>query len=91
MNLKQIVSQKIYTAPLSELPLDTKCIINTINPHSYCEAKKDSAFTDVLLPDVSGIALAAKVLNGKKIKKLLEPIHQLQLEQVNTKRRRVFI
>src|SRR5690606_14496530 len=51
-------------------------IINTINPHSYCVAKKDAAFkkalqqSDLLLPDGIGIVWAAKFLNGKKIPKI---------------------
>jgi N-acetylglucosaminyldiphosphoundecaprenol N-acetyl-beta-D-mannosaminyltransferase len=53
-----------------------KTIVNTINPHSYCVAKKDKAFkealqqSDFLLPDGIGIVLAAKVLNRKKIEKI---------------------
>ncbi len=53
-----------------------KMIINTINPHSYCIAKKDSVFkralteADVLLPDGIGIVWAARVLEQRKIKKI---------------------
>lgn len=59
-----------------QFPVQEKTIVNTINPHSYCVAKKDNAFKealqqgDFLLPDGVGIVLAAKVLNGKKIKKI---------------------
>ena len=97
MNLKDIVSQKVYTLPLNEMYLNEKCIINTINPHSYCVAKKDSLFakallqSDVLLPDGSGIVLATKLLTGKKIKKIAgADIHQYLLEQANDKSQRVF-
>lgn len=51
-------------------------IISTINPHSYCIAKKDQDFekalqqSDYLLPDGVGIVLAANFLIGKKIKKI---------------------
>ena len=64
MNLKELVNDKIYNAPLSKINTEGKCIINTINPHSYCLAKKDSIFekalldSDVLLPDGTGIVLA---------------------------------
>ena len=97
MNLKQIITSKIYTEELSVLPLKAKCIINTINPHSYCEAKKDTVFTkallasDVLLPDGLGIVLAAKVLEGSNIKKIAgADIHQYLLEEADKKSQKVF-
>jgi len=51
-------------------------VINTINAHSYVIAKKDSEFScalkasDVLLPDGFPIVLAARLLDGRKIKKI---------------------
>lgn len=97
MNLKQIVTNQLYVAPLTELKLDNKTIINTINPHSYCEAKKDALFTeallnsDVLLPDGTGIVLATKVLTGKKINKIAgADIHRYLLEKANIKSQRIF-
>jgi N-acetylglucosaminyldiphosphoundecaprenol N-acetyl-beta-D-mannosaminyltransferase len=57
------------------LPPYGKLIVNTINPHSYCVANKDSVFqnalkaSDVLLPDGVGIVWATKFLNDKKIEK----------------------
>ena len=53
-----------------------KQIINTINPHSYVTAKGDKAFNealhaaDTLLPDGSGIVLAAKQINKEQIQKI---------------------
>jgi len=97
MNLKEIVNQQIYMAPLSELKFEGKTIINTINPHSYCEAKKDTLFaealisSDVLLPDGTGIVLAAKLLTGLKINKIAgADIHQYLLEQANSQGQKVF-
>ncbi len=64
------------TKDYPQLPVREKTIINTINPHSYCVSKKDSAFkkalesSDFLLPDGVGIVLAAKILNGQKIQKI---------------------
>ncbi len=58
------------------LPVKEQTIINTINPHSYCVAKKDLEFqkalieSSILLPDGIGIVMAAKVLKGKKIQKI---------------------
>ena len=97
MNLKKILNHHIYTRPLSEIPRRKKSIINTINPHSYCEAKKDKIFSeallgsDVLLPDGSGIVLATKILTGKKINKIAgADVHQYLLEQANLKSQKVF-
>ena len=97
MNLKQIINHHIYTKQLSVLQTKKRCIINTINPHSYCEAKKDTVFleallnSDVLLPDGSGIVLATKILTGKKINKIAgADIHQYLLEQANIKEQKVF-
>jgi len=97
MNLKQIVNHHIYAAPLSEILCENRCIINTINPHSYCEAKKDRVFkeallsSDLLLPDGSGIVLATKILTGKKINKIAgADIHKYLLEQAHIKNQKVF-
>ena len=85
------------TTELSKIPDTEKCVINTINPHSYCEAKKDVLFqeallnSDVLLPDGSGIVLATKILTGEKINKIAgADIHQYLLEQANLKSQKVF-
>ena len=66
---------EIFRGSLENINLNNK-IINTLNPHSYCIAKKDPNFekalksSDVLLPDGIGIVWAEKFLNGKKIKKI---------------------
>jgi N-acetylglucosaminyldiphosphoundecaprenol N-acetyl-beta-D-mannosaminyltransferase len=80
-----------------QFPVQDKTIINTINPHSYCVAKRDKAFkealqqSDFLLPDGVGIVLAAKVLKGKKIEKIAgADIHKFLLEQANAKKQSVF-
>ncbi len=63
----------------NKLPLWPVCeqtIVNTINPHSYYVAKSDSVFTEslrsahYLIPDGAGIVLAARLLLGKRIKRL---------------------
>ena len=61
---------------LETLDLSKKQIINTINPHSYVTGKVDSLFykalqsSDVLIPDGSGIVLAAKQINKQIIKNI---------------------
>lgn len=66
----------IFDKNLDSINFDSNKIINTINPHSYCVAKKDLFFkealmkSDVLLPDGIGIVWAEKFLNGNQIKKI---------------------
>ena len=97
MNLKEIINHKVYKTSLSELVINSTSIINTINPHSYCEAKKDIEFkeallnSDVLLPDGVGIVLATKILTGEKINKIAgADIHQYLLEKAHAKKQKVF-
>ena len=40
MNLRQLLTSQVFHGTISSIKMDEKCIINTINPHSYCEAKK---------------------------------------------------
>jgi N-acetylglucosaminyldiphosphoundecaprenol N-acetyl-beta-D-mannosaminyltransferase len=70
-----------------------KQVINTINPHSYYVAKKDIAFktallnSDILLPDGIGITFAAKILKGKRIKRIPgSDLHIYFLEKLNQTR-----
>lgn len=96
MNLKDVIKQ-VYTGRLEDLSFNKKIIINTINPHSYCEAKKDKLFaqalatSDVLLPDGFGIVLATKIVTGNKIKKIAgADIHQFLVAEANSKNQKVF-
>ena len=74
MDLLNIIDNHIFSKDLNTLDLNKRTVINTINPHSYCVAKSDSLFqkalldSDILLPDGSGIVLAAHFLRKKKIK-----------------------
>lgn len=71
----------------NEIEEKQQYIINTINPHSYCTAKKDVLFHDslinsnLILPDGSGIVLAILLIYGKSIKKYSGP--QLHLDLLN--------
>ncbi len=73
-----IMGYNIFTDELSQITPDPnkKQIINTLNSHSYITAKNDSAFknalktSDTLLPDGSGIVLAAQIIENTKIKKI---------------------
>ncbi len=97
INLNTLLTNKIFTGSISEINLENKCIINTINPHSYCISKKDKEFaasllsSDILLPDGSGIVLASKILKNKNIQKIAgADIHKHLLEHANTNCKSVF-
>lgn len=97
MNLLKIIDKHVFSDDLNTINLNKKTIINTINPHSYCVSKTDSKFkkallnSDVLLPDGSGIVLAANFLLRKKIKKIAgSDIHTFLLEDANKNKKKVF-
>jgi N-acetylglucosaminyldiphosphoundecaprenol N-acetyl-beta-D-mannosaminyltransferase len=97
----KVMGYEVFDKTLDELNLDIKnkkkFIINTINPHSYVVSKKDKLFqqalkeSDILLPDGSGIVLAAKFLKNKKIKKIAgADVHKYLLEKANREKLKVF-
>ncbi|MGY0600094.1 WecB/TagA/CpsF family glycosyltransferase [Vibrio sp. JZG10] len=72
----QVTSKKVEHVVTDALSTSGLSKVNTINPHSYVESKKDIDFksalisSDELIPDGSGIVLAAKLLHGSDIKKI---------------------
>lgn len=72
-----ILNFNIYDSEVESIFMSGKypIIINTINPHSYVVQKRDREFalalngSTVLLPDGTGIIIAARML-GKKIRKI---------------------
>jgi len=92
-----VVNYNVFTKSLQELDLNALRIINTINPHSYCLSRYDRIFnealnsSDILLPDGTGIVLAARILNNQSITKIAgADIHQYLLQQANLKNEKVF-
>ncbi|MET7030068.1 WecB/TagA/CpsF family glycosyltransferase [Sediminicola luteus] len=82
----------VFTGDLGVLLAMQKATVNTINQYSYCVAKKDETFSqalrqsDILLPDGIGITVAAKILNGDKIRKIAgADLHAYLLEHMNLK------
>ena len=72
-------------------------IVNTINPHSYVEAKKDNDFSislknsDILIPDGSGIILASRVLKKTNLNKIAGfDLFISTMEKLNSINGRVF-
>jgi N-acetylglucosaminyldiphosphoundecaprenol N-acetyl-beta-D-mannosaminyltransferase len=67
-----------------------KGVVNTISPHSYIVARKDSLFhealmaSDVIIPDGVGIIMAARVLAGKRIEKIAgADLHEVIINALN--------
>jgi N-acetylglucosaminyldiphosphoundecaprenol N-acetyl-beta-D-mannosaminyltransferase len=92
-----LLNYNVFTKSLQKLDLNAVGIINTINSHSYCLARKDKKFedalkaSDLLLPDGTGIVLAAKIVHKQSIKKIAgADIHQYLLQQANLKSQKVF-
>ncbi|MFC5624628.1 WecB/TagA/CpsF family glycosyltransferase [Algoriphagus winogradskyi] len=76
---------------------DSKFVINTINPHSYCIAEEDPEFkqaltsSDILLPDGVGIVWASRFMYGAKIRKVAGyDLHLHFLELLNKQSGKVF-
>ena len=97
----KLMGYDVFDKTLNELNLDikklNKFIINTINPHSYVVAKNDRLFqdalksSDILVPDGSGIVLAANFINRKKIQKIAgADVHKFLLEKANNETLKVF-
>lgn len=67
-----------------------KGVVNTISPHSYIVARKDSLFrealmaSDIIIPDGIGIVIAARVLTGKQIEKIAgSDLHEAIIYSLN--------
>lgn len=81
---------------LTDFP-DKTLIVNTINAYSWTMTDRFPDFkealqrSDVLLPDGIGIVYAARLLEGRKIKKIAgADLHQLLLELLNKNNGRCF-
>jgi len=92
-----IMNYEVFVNELETLDLETKKVVNTINPHSYVTAKSDKEFeealqdSDFLIPDGSGIVLAASQINKKVIKKIAgADLHRFLLSEMDKKSGKVF-
>jgi len=93
----KIMNYEVFTDELNTIDLETKKVINTINPHSYVTAMNDEYFkkalqeSDLLIPDGSGIVLAARELYSAKIKKIAgTDLHNFLLQTMNKKSGKIF-
>ena len=86
----KIMNYEVFTNDLNTLDLSKRQVINTINPHSYVTAKNDKFFeeslqkSDLLIPDGSGIVIAAKQISKQNIEKIAgADLHKFLLEKMN--------
>ncbi|WP_158828569.1 WecB/TagA/CpsF family glycosyltransferase [Mucilaginibacter lacusdianchii] len=93
------IDYPLFTDTLDELNTSSNgnapqssILVNTINQYSYCVANEDAAFkeslqhSDILLPDGVAVVAAARLLTGKKIKKIAgADLHQYLLTDLNNK------
>jgi N-acetylglucosaminyldiphosphoundecaprenol N-acetyl-beta-D-mannosaminyltransferase len=93
----KLMNYEVFVEKLETIDLETKKVVNTINPHSYISAKGDSYFNEALLdsnlliPDGSGIVLAAKQINGQSIKKIAgADLHKFLLDKIDKINGKVF-
>jgi len=93
----KIMDYEVFTGELESIDLETKKVINTINPHSYVTAKNDNYFnkalndSEILIPDGSGIVLAAKQIYAKNIKKIAgTDLHNFLLKKMDEKNGKIF-
>jgi len=85
-----VMGYDVYTGPADYLADGVKGVIATLNPHSLIIAGKDGRFrealmaADILIPDGTGIQLAARVLKGRKIEKLAgSDLHELIIKTLD--------
>lgn len=96
-NKLKLMTYEIYIGDLETLDIDQKLVINTLNPHSYIVAKKDTVFqdalrkSDILIPDGSGIVLASKLIKKRKILKVSgADLHEYLLNELNARKKKCF-
>ncbi len=93
----KMMGYEVSEKDLADIDLSKKSVLNTINPHSYVIAKDDAFFkealddSDILIPDGSGMVLAAKVLDGRSIKKIAgADLHKFLLQRAESQKGKVF-
>ena len=92
------MSYEVFIDDIKQIHLTDNCqIINTINPHSYVTAKNDPIFeaslrdSDILIPDGSGIVLAAKQIHKININKIAgTDLHLHLLSLLNAQGKKCF-
>ncbi|MEO9892804.1 WecB/TagA/CpsF family glycosyltransferase [Aurantibacter sp.] len=87
----ECLGYQVFNGELAKAFSSQKTLVSTINQYSYCIAEEDIEFkkaleqSEILLPDGIGIVVAARLLYGKKIKKIAgADLHEFLLNQLNS-------
>lgn len=87
-----LLGYRVYTGPKDLLAHGIRGVIAALNPHSFAIARKDMQFrealmaADILIPDGTGIQLAARVLDGRKIEKIAgSDLHEVLINSLDKK------
>ncbi|MBS7566810.1 WecB/TagA/CpsF family glycosyltransferase [Mucilaginibacter sp. Bleaf8] len=80
----------LFNGSLTDISLQKKTVVNTINQYSYCMAEQDAEFkkalmeSDMLLPDGIGMVFASRFLDSVRIQKIAgADLHQHLLHKLN--------
>jgi len=86
----KILGYEVFSGGKEFFSEEFKGVVNTISPHSYVVARKDSLFreallaSDYIIPDGVGIVMAARILAGKKIEKIAgSDLHEVIIKALN--------
>ncbi len=88
-NTVTVLGYSVYAGTRDYFADGVKGVVATLNPHSYVIARRDEQFrealmaADLLIPDGTGIQLAAKVLRGRRIEKIAgSDLHEVIIESL---------
>jgi N-acetylglucosaminyldiphosphoundecaprenol N-acetyl-beta-D-mannosaminyltransferase len=86
----RLLNYTIFSGEKEFFSREFKGVVSTISPHSYIISRKDDLFSealtasDFIIPDGVGIVMAAKFLNGTRIKKIAgSDLHEEIIKSLN--------
>ena len=87
-----ILGYKVFAGSKEYFADGVTGVVATLNPHSYVMARRDERFrealmsADILIPDGTGIQLAARVLDGRRIEKIAgSDLHEVIVNSLSGK------
>ncbi len=87
-----ILGYKVFAGSKEYFADGVTGVVATLNPHSYVMARRDERFrealmsADILIPDGTGIQLAARVLEGRRIEKIAgSDLHEVIVNSLSGK------
>ncbi len=89
-NTVPVLGYSVYAGSRDCFADGVEGVVATLNPHSYIIARRDVQFSealkaaDILIPDGTGIKLAARILEGRKIEKIAgSDLHEVIITALN--------